>query len=242
MEKKLDNALQRIKNTKDIVVLTGAGISTSAGIPDFRGPQGIYSKNIKAEELFGLNNFLKNPYPFWEFSKDFLKLLEKAQPTKMHIFLALLEEQDKNITIITQNIDGLHQKAGSQNVIEFHGTLQYGYCVNCHNKYSLEQIEKKLNSNEIPRCDACNGLIKPDIVFFGEAVKGFEESFKAIQKADLMLIIGTTLTIAPASILPQYFSGTIITINKGSLAYLPNSNIFLEMDVEEAAEYFLKTQ
>ena len=239
MEKKLNNALKIIKNSKSIVALTGAGISTSAGIPDFRGPKGIYSKNVKPEDLFGYENFLKNPLPFWQFSRNFLTLLKKATPTKMHLFLAKLEETGKNLTIITQNIDGLHQIAGNKNVIEFHGTLQCGYCVNCHEKYTLAQMKKKLEMAKIPRCDKCQGLIKPDIVFFGEPVKGFEESFRKIQEADLMLIIGTTLTIAPASVLPQYFNGTIITINKGSLAYLPDSDIFLDIDIEKAAQFFL---
>ena len=237
----LDEAYNLIESSKNIIVLTGAGLSTSAGIPDFRGPNGIYTKGAIPEELFGYENFLKSPLPFWNFAREFMELLKKANPTFMHQFLAKLENDlNKNVMIVTQNIDGLHQKAGSKNVIEFHGSFEKSYCLSCSKIYNYDDMIKKIESEEIPRCDKCKGLIKPDIVFFGEPVKGIEESIKFMLKADIMLIIGTSLAIAPASYLPQYYKGTIITINGEEIFSYVNSDIFIKDDIEKVAQDFLK--
>jgi NAD-dependent deacetylase len=237
MEKQLNKALQLIKDGKNFIALTGAGISTSAGIPDFRGPKGIYTTGTDPEKVFGIDNFKRNPEPFFRFKRKFIQILEGAKPTKMHNFLYYLEKKGKEIVIITQNIDGLHTLAGSKKVIEFHGSIRHSHCLKCKKKISFEELKNKLEKQNIPEC-SCGGVIKPDIVFFGEPVNGLDEAFKIMLKADTMLIIGTSLSVYPASILPNYFKGNIIIINKGQLANFVLADVFLDMNIEEAADFF----
>ena len=219
---------QLINEAKCIGVLTGAGISTSAGIPDFRGPKGLYvTKKYDPEKVFDIDYFHRDPKPFYEFAEDFVTLEEKLKPTAAHYFLAELEKKGKLKGIVTQNIDSLHQLAGSQNVLEMHGSFWKSYCLDCQQEFSYDALKVKLRSENIPRC-SCSGVIKPDIVFFGENVKYLTESVKLARETDLFFIIGTSCVVYPAATVPQYTSGKIVIVNM-SLIEATFKNVALEV-------------
>jgi NAD-dependent deacetylase len=226
-----------IKAASNIVALTGAGISTNAGIPDFRGPNGIYvTKRYDPIETFDLKSFYKNPVPFYSFTKELLSVLENAQPTFSHKFLKKLEDMGKLKAIITQNIDMLHQKAGSKIVYEVHGSYIRSKCVKCNKTYSFDQIKEKIFKDQVPLCDECHSLIKPDIVFFGEQVKYLNESILAVSNSDLLIVIGTSLKIYPVSLVP-YYAKNIVVVNNGDSS-IPREKILVwaDGDIDEFFE------
>jgi NAD-dependent deacetylase len=224
----MDEIADAIMRAEHLTVLTGAGISTNAGIPDFRSERGIYrTGKYDVDKVFDINCFLKNPEPFYDFAMDFLALLKRTKPTYAHYLLAELERQGKIKTVITQNIDGLHGRAGSKRVIELHGSFENGYCMNCNREYSIEEMERLIPE----RCE-CGGIVKPDIVFFGEAVKDFNEALEAVERADLLLVLGSSLAVAPASILPFYCSGMVIVVNKGPVFSAPERAIIVNDDID----------
>ncbi len=211
-----------IKQSNFIVALTGAGISTDAGIPDFRGPNGIYTLNkYDPDRTFGLKFFLEDPLPFYDFAREFLHILEKAKPTFTHYFLGTLEKEGKLKSVITQNIDGLHQKAGSKNVIELHGGFERSYCLQCGKEYDFATMKEKIFSEKIPHCDECGGLIKPDIVFFGEQVKDFSKAEELVYQSDLFFVIGSSLTVYPAAMLSDFARGRVVVVSKGKVNISP---------------------
>ncbi|MCD6232132.1 Sir2 family NAD-dependent protein deacetylase [Candidatus Aerophobetes bacterium] len=217
MQDKVEECARLIKKSGFIVVLTGAGISTNAGIPDFRGPEGIYTtRKYDPQKTFDINYFLYDAKPFFDFARDFVKNLKKINPTFTHYFLAELEKQGKVQGIITQNIDALHQKAGSKKVIELHGSFWKSYCLKCGKEFSYEQMQKKIFKEEVPKC-ICGGTIKPDIVFFGEKVKLLDKAQKLAYESDLFFIIGSSLAVYPAAILPELVNGKIIVVNRGEV-------------------------
>ncbi len=192
-----------ISESQHIAVVTGAGISTNAGILDFRSPGGLYSTAVQRyglpypEAIFDLGYFLENPEPFFKLSAEML--LKDIQPTRCHWFLAGLEETGKHIQIVTQNIDMLHEKAGSSEVIECHGSYRSGHCLNCRNDYTFPDFSESLLEGRIPRC-RCGGIIKPDVVFFGENLpEEFLKVYHTPPKADLVLVMGTSLTVQPVA-------------------------------------------
>jgi NAD-dependent deacetylase len=223
-----------IKQSQSIAALTGAGISTNAGIPDFRGPQGLYvTKRYDPEKVFDINYFCRDQKPFFEFAKDFLELETKIKPTFTHQFLARLEKEEKLIGIVTQNIDSLHQLAGSKKVLEMHGSFWNSFCLDCNQKFSFEEMKEKIQNVNIPLCE-CGGVIKPDIVFFGENVKFLTESFRLAHQADLFFVIGTSCIVYPAASVPQYAQGKIVVINKDKVDLdLPNVALEVEGDSDE---------
>lgn len=205
-----------IREATHIAVLTGAGISTTAGIPDFRGPRGLYvTRQYDPEKTFDITYFDRDPSYFFAFARDFVQLVERVQPTFTHRFLAVLEEGGKLDAVITQNIDGLHQKAGSKRVIEVHGSVRNGHCRTCGRVYAYEELKTKILKEEIARCDSCGGIVKPDIVFFGEAVQGMGEASNVAARADLFFVIGSSLTVHPAASLPEYAGGQVVVVNQG---------------------------
>jgi len=217
-----------IHDAQNIVVLTGAGISTKAGIPDFRGPQGLYvTRQYDPEKVFDINYFHSDPIPFYEFARDFVKLEESIQPTFAHSFLAQLESTQKLKGIITQNIDSLHQQAGSSQVYEMHGSFWKSYCLDCEKEYSYEQMKMKIYEEDIPHC-VCEGVIKPDIVFFGENVKYLQESTQLAEEADLFFIIGSSCVVYPAASVPQCTNGKIVIVNLDEV-HIPTGDIVLEV-------------
>ena len=207
----IDKLTDAIKNAKRITFFSGAGMSTDSGIPDFRSETGLYKNNKHAEEIISHSFFMENPKEFYEFYKEKM-VFKDAKPNYGHIFIADLQDL-KDVTVVTQNIDGLHQLAGSKKVYELHGSTHRNFCMKCHKFYTLEDI---LNKGDIPHCD-CGGLIKPDVVLYEESLdsKIINDSVDAIANCELMIILGTSLNVYPAAGLIKYFRGnTLAIINK----------------------------
>ena len=193
-------AAKIIKDSKFPVAFTGAGISVESGIPPFRGPTGLWSKYDP--KILDIDFFMNNPAESWKYIKEiFYDYMGNTQPNDAHKFLAWLEEIGKLKGVITQNIDNLHQKAGSKKVIEFHGTANKMECIECKRKFPSNSISLE---NLPPLCPECQGILKPDFVFFGEPIppKAFEESIRLCENADCVIVVGTTGEIMPASQLP----------------------------------------
>ena len=207
-----------------IVALTGAGISTAAGIPDFRGPQGLYvTRQYDPDTVFDIVAFRSNPAPFYEFTRDFLGVIHTIEPTFTHRFLADLEGAGKLTAVVTQNIDSLHQKAGSKHVISVHGDYWTSHCQSCAREFELARMEDLVREVDVPHCE-CGGVIKPDVVFFGEAVHEIENAAAIVAASDLLLVLGSTLVIYPAAFLPEQAGGDIVVVNKGEVGLTPAPN------------------
>ncbi len=224
----MDNDVKRlqelIESSNNIVFFGGAGVSTESGIKDFRSKDGLYNLQSKYgrpyEEMLSHTYFMNHTETFYQFYKEFM-ISTTAKPNKAHLYLAELEKR-KNLTIITQNIDGLHQMAGSKNVIELHGSVHRNYCMNCYRKYDLSIV---LDSKGIPTCPECGGVIKPDVVLYEEALddNAINGAVAAISRADLLIVAGTSLRVYPASGLIRFFKGRhLVVINKEPL-YLGNA-------------------
>lgn len=214
IEEKYVQSAYFIKNAKNICVLTGAGISTNTGIPDFRSKNGWYNK--EPEDILSFDNFIKDPKEVYAFLYKYFKLIN-VEPSKSHKILAELEDMKKNIAIITQNIDKLHHKAGSTDIIEFHGGLDKAECILCNKEYDITRVlnENIYNEDFNYRC-SCGGYIKPNITLFEEDIKELTFAKKEISRADLVIVIGTSLQVAPFSTLPldAQLDVPIIIINK----------------------------
>lgn len=221
-----------IGRAKTLTVFTGAGISTSAGIPDFRGENGMYTQGKFTPEVFDIDTFTRDPHIFYTYAREFAKQEETIRPTFTHSFLARLEQEGRLAWIITQNIDGLHRKAGNKNIIELHGDYHRSYCLTCGVELAFGRWKDKMNREDVPHCDTCGGVIKPDIVFFKEAVKSFGKAEEIVSKCDLLLVIGSSLTVYPAALLPRLVKGQVIVINKGdvNLAGVNIKNIDADID------------
>lgn len=198
-----------------IVFLGGAGVSTESGIPDFRSAQGLYQKkaSLKPEEILSHSFFKKESAAFFNFYRANM-LYPQAQPNLVHRTLARWEQEGKVQAIVTQNIDGLHQKAGSRNVLELHGSIYENHCLGCAKKYGLEMI---LNTQGIPKCPYCGGIIKPDVVLYEEALneKVLNQAISAISSADLLMVGGTSLNVYPAAELIHYLKrGNLVLLNR----------------------------
>lgn len=228
MINKLKNA---IENARKIVFFTGAGMSTDSGIPDFRSETGLYKNNLHAEEIISHSYFIRHPEEFYNFYKDKM-IFEDAQPNFGHMFIANLEKK-KDVKVVTQNIDGLHQLAGSTKVYELHGSIHRNYCMRCHKFYDLSAITKQ---DGIPYCD-CGGMIKPDVVLYEEGLDGetIENAIKAISEADLLIILGTSLNVYPAASFIRYFNGeTLAIINKTSTPADSNCDIVIHNSISDS--------
>ena len=210
-----------IDESSKIVFFGGAGVSTESGIPDFRSVDGLYNQEWKypPEQIISKTFFYANPTEFYRFYRA--KLLPKnIEPNKAHYKLAELEEKGKLLAVITQNIDGLHQKAGSKTVYELHGSTLRNYCMNCGAFYDEKIIEESENAQDkLPHCPKCGGLIKPDVVLYEEGLddQTIDNAILAIKSADTLIIGGTSLTVYPAAGLIDYFHGKhLVLINKSS--------------------------
>jgi NAD-dependent deacetylase len=213
------------------VALTGAGLSTAAGIPDFRGPRGLYvTRRYDPEKVFEIGWFRREPRYFYEFSKDFISVVKDIRPTFTHRFLAGLERQGRLSGIVTQNIDLLHQLAGSRKIIELHGSYRSAACSSCGRRFenlTSAWWEEAMASSPTPpvvRCPACRGVLKPDIVFFGEMVNGFAEAERMVTRCDLLLVLGSSLQVSPASFLPHQTRATTLVVNQGEVMLPPAPN------------------
>lgn len=227
MEDKIQQFKQLVNKCDNIVFFGGAGVSTESGIPDFRSKDGLYNQQYKysPETILSHTFFMNKTEEFFKFYKLKMNSL-KYQPNITHIKLSELEARGKLKAVITQNIDGLHQKAGSKVVYELHGSVLRNYCMNCNKFYDAEYA---FNSNGIPRC-SCGGIIKPDVVLYEEELdeETIENSTAAIQKADLLIVAGTSLTVQPASSLINFFRGkNLVLINRDSTPYDNKANLVI---------------
>jgi NAD-dependent deacetylase len=208
---------QRIAEARRVVALTGAGIATASGVPDFRGPKGIYVTRAYPEDVFDFEVFLADPSRFYAFARELLLVVQRAQPSFTHELLARVEAAGRLLGIVTQNIDGLHQRAGSQRVIEIHGGFTRALCLACERQIPGSDLAQVVLGGEIPRCDACGGLVKPDVVFFGEPVRDLEGATQLVEESDLLLVIGSSLTVYPAAGLPAKAGGGVVIVTRGPL-------------------------
>ena len=213
----IEQLRQWIADSDNIVFFGGAGVSTESGIPDFRSTDGLYNQqyDYPPETILSHTFYKSNPKTFWRFYRDKMLCLD-AQPNPAHIKLAQLEQDGKLRAVITQNIDGLHQKAGSRNVLELHGSVHRNYCERCGKFYTAEDI---LRTTGVPRC-TCGGPIKPDVVLYEEGLDQdtLERSVAAIRHAEVLIIGGTSLVVYPAAGLVRYYRGErLVVINKTEL-------------------------
>lgn len=207
-----------IDDSKRIVFFGGAGVSTESGIPDFRSADGLYSQkyHYPPEQIVSHSFYMRNTDEFYRFYKDRM-IFPDAKPNAAHLKLAQLEKAGKLFAVITQNIDGLHQMAGSRNVIELHGSVHRNYCTKCKKFYPLSAVTE---SDGIPLC-SCGGKIKPDVVLYEEQLKDedIENAVLEISKADTLIIGGTSLVVYPAAGLVRYFGGKhLVVINKSEIS------------------------
>ena len=209
MDEKVQMLQKYIDESNNIVFFGGAGVSTESGIPDFRSKDGLYNQKYKfpPEIILSSTFFWSKTEDFYDFYKEKMNALS-AKPNIVHEYLTKLENEGKLKAIVTQNIDGLHQKAGSKKVYELHGSINRNYCVGCGKFYNGEKI---FNSSKVPRCE-CGNVIKPDVVLYGEPLNEeiVEGAIDAISKADLLIIGGTSLNVYPASSYINYFNGKIL--------------------------------
>ncbi len=231
-----------IRGSSSVIALTGAGISTAAGIPDFRGPNGLYTtRRYDPDLVFNIDHFRRDPLLFYDFTRDFAALLKDMNPTFTHRFLSALEEKGILKGVITQNIDALHHFAGSRKVIELHGSYWSAACTRCDG-YSIEgkSYEWWLEAiRQSPRCPVlvcplCGGVVKPDVVFFGETVHDYEKAANLVAECDLLLVLGSSLEVYPAALLPQMTEAIVVVVNKGRAKLSPAPNrFFAEADLDE---------
>lgn len=213
---------QIIDTSKSTVFLGGAGVSTESGIPDFRSAAGLYSKDndlgYSPEYLLSHSFFANETDKFYNYYRDNL-IYEDAKPNKAHMALAELENRGKLDAVVTQNIDGLHELAGSKNVIEIHGSVFRNYCASCGKTYDIKKV---LNADGVPKCDACGGIVRPDVVLYEEGLNMtlLDKAINYIQNAETLIVGGTSLNVYPVAGLLEYFKGkNLIIINKTITKY-----------------------
>ena len=213
----MERLAEALKKSKYCVVFTGAGVSTLSGIRDFRGKNGIY-KEEDASQIFDIGYFRNNPNFYYQKSRDLIYNLDEKKPSIVHLELARLEKKGIVKSVITQNIDHLHQRGGSKNIIEVHGSPSVHKCVSCRKEMEYEEVCRVVKTGTYPICPECGGDIKPDIVFFGEMLpeEAVEMAVSESAKADLMLVLGSTLVVQPAASFPVYTirnGGRLVIVN-----------------------------
>ena len=242
MDEKIAKLKEMIYSSENIVFFGGAGVSTESGIPDFRSSDGIYNKKcyrVPPEVLISLSYFDEHPDEFYDFYKKHL-IFPNAKPNKAHIALAKLEKEGRLKAVVTQNVDGLHQAAGSKTVHELHGSVERNYCLSCGKKFDLKYI---INSECVPKCDSCSGIIKPDVVLYEEPLdeRVMLRSINAIESADMLIIGGTSLAVYPAAGLVRYFNGDkIVIINKSPTSYDDDADLLINKPIGETLGEIIK--
>ncbi len=225
-----------LDNSSNIVFFGGAGVSTESGIPDFRSVDGLYNQKYKypPETIISRSFFENNTEEFYRFYKNKMIFLD-AEPNMAHKKLAELEHAGKLKAVITQNIDGLHQQAGSRNVLELHGSVHRNYCMNCGKFYDADVI---VNSRGVPKCE-CGGIIKPDVVLYEEALNEeiLDKSVEYIKDADVLIIGGTSMAVYPAAGLVNYYKGSkLILINKSAISANKIANMVINASIGSVFE------
>ncbi len=230
MDKKIQQFKDQLDMSQKIVFFGGAGVSTGSGIPDFRSADGLFMQetgtHVTPEEMISHTFYKRYPKAFFNYYFENL-VFDEAQPNMGHIFLKELEDRGKDITIVTQNIDGLHQKAGSTKTFELHGTTIRNYCTKCHTYY--ENAELTLDEDGIPRCEEDGAIVRPDIVLYEEGLDQdvVQNAVQAITEADMLIIAGTSLVVYPAAGLIDYFNGdSLVVVNKTPIQVPTNALVF----------------
>ncbi len=234
MSTQIEQLQEMIDESSRIVFFGGAGVSTESGIPDFRSQDGLYNQTYKypPERIVSHSFFMRNTDEFYRFYKDRM-IYPDAKPNPAHIKLAELEKAGKLTAVVTQNIDGLHQAAGSQNVYELHGSVHRNYCTSCGKFYDLDYVMK---TDGTPRCAECGGLIKPDVVLYEEGLDSavINGSIEAIRHADMLIVGGTSLNVYPAASFIDYFTGkNLVVINKSDTARMVNASLVINDPIGE---------
>ena len=228
-----------IRSARRAVALTGAGVSTEVGIPDFRGDRGIWAR-ADPMEVGSIDGFREDPARFYAFWGAFFERIGEVPPGSGHELLAALEGRGLLSAVITQNIDGLHQAAGSRAVIEVHGAWQTARCLRCGRAYATREILDDPRRRAAPHCDACGGLIKPDVVLFGELLgPAMDRAREAVDAADLLIVLGSSLAVAPVSELVPHAArrgATVAIVNREPTAHDDVATIVAHTDIREAAE------
>ena len=227
----MTNSLQHIiDHSKAIVFFTGAGVSCASGIPDFRSSTGLYQQNFTAESILSHSYFMQYPNEFYQFYRTHM-IYPSAKPNNAHHFMAACEAKGIAIGVITQNIDGLHQMAGSKKVVELHGSIHRNHCMHCHTFYPLTSITE---SDGIPYCPKCRGIIKPDVTLYQESLDNhaINECIQLIQQADTLIISGTSLSVYPAASFIRYFQGNnLVLINRQATSADNYADLVLHQDL-----------
>lgn len=229
-----EKLVQWVKDSRNIVFFGGAGVSTESGIPDFRSVDGLYNQNYDypPETILSHSFYMSNTEEFYRFYREKMLCLD-AKPNQAHRKLAQLEEQGKLMAVITQNIDGLHQAAGSRNVLELHGSVQRNYCQHCGKLFDAEYI---LGSQGIPVCDECGGKVKPDVVLYEEGLnrKTLSDAISFISNADMLIVGGTSLAVYPAAGLIDYYRGhKLVLINKSTTPMDGHADLLIQGSIGE---------
>ena len=224
-----------IKAADKIVFFGGAGVSTASKIPDFRSKDGLYSREnkygVSPEELLSKRFLFLRPHEFYEFYRDNMVFTDYA-PNAAHHALARLEAEGRLTLTVTQNIDGLHERAGSRSVVNLHGNASLFYCAFCGEKHSLEYV---LKSKGIPRCRLCKNMVRPDIVLYGEPLdtEKFKVAAEHIAEADLFIVAGTSLTVYPANLLVHHYTGKLVIINREPTRYDDKASLLIRDPVAD---------
>jgi len=237
----IEQAIERIRQANRIVAFTGAGISTEAGIPDFRSEGGLW-EDAELMERMSARGFRRDPAGFYQASVRLMPGVQSARPTAAHRLLADLEARGKLAAVITQNIDGLHQAAGSQTVYEIHGTFRTGHCVDCDARYEMAPFYEQLDRGRIatPQCAQCNAPIKPDVVLFGDLLPldVWEGAAAAAAGCDLLLVLGSSLVVYPAAELPQMAlaaGAKLVIVNREATEFDRLANVVVRMQLGDFA-------
>ncbi|NLC43652.1 MAG: NAD-dependent protein deacylase [Clostridiales bacterium] len=228
-----------LTNSSNIVFFGGAGVSTESNIPDFRSESGIYKTKSKygysPEYMLSHSYFMDHTEEFYDFYKSQM-IYKDAEANPAHLALAKLEQEGKLKAVITQNIDGLHQQAGSKNVLELHGSVQRNYCMKCNKSFSLDYI---LNTSSAPKCDTCNGFVKPDVVLYEETLNDdiLNKAIRAISKADVLIVGGTSLAVYPAAGLIEYYKGSkLVLINLSATPYDNRADLIIRESIAKVLQ------
>ncbi|MCI5704938.1 MAG: NAD-dependent protein deacylase [Pseudoflavonifractor sp.] len=228
----LEKLQKWLDESRSAVFFGGAGVSTESGIPDFRSVDGLYNQSYRypPETIISRSFFARDPEEFYRFYREKMLWLD-AEPNAAHRKLAELERAGRLAAVVTQNIDGLHQKAGSRVVLELHGSVHRNYCMKCHKSFDAAYVK---NAPGIPRCDVCGGVVKPDVVLYEESLddKTLREAVRRIEAADLLVVGGTSLAVYPAAGLIQYYRGNrLVLINRTPTPYDSQADLILTENI-----------
>lgn len=233
MDESILELKQLIASSDNIVFFGGAGVSTESGIPDFRSVDGLYNQHYKypPETILSHSFFISHPEEYYEFHRDKL-VAPDAKPNRAHLRLAELEQEGKLRAVVTQNIDGLHQAAGSKNVLELHGSIHRCYCMRCNRPYPAERVNL---GKGVPKCD-CGGVIRPDIVFYEECLDDdiLSKAIHYIREAEVLIVGGTSLAVYPAAGLINYYRGNhLVLVNRSATPYDSEANLIIHAKIGE---------